>query len=153
MAQTTGAMSPQNMYLGFSTDGSTWTEVTGSGNSVSKSGGERESGSARTFGYTAPIVKYGGKAPLRYTIRGVYSEKAAEAYLLAQAAYDNDTDFYFRYSPGGGDSGDLGFTASAGKVMNPPYPDGSADTPDPILIEFDVEFASLTQAAIGTAGW
>ena len=119
MAQTTGGMSPQNMYVGFSTDGSSWTEVTGSANSVEVSGGERESGSARTFGTTTPITKYGGKAPLTVTVRGVYSEDADEAFRLAQAAYDGDTAFYVRWSPGGGDAGDYGYTTGAGQVMSP----------------------------------
>lgn len=153
MAQTTGGMSPQNMYVGFSTDGSSWTEVTGSANSVEVSGGERESGSARTFGTTTPITKYGGKAPLTVTVRGVYSEDADEAFRLAQAAYDGDTAFYVRWSPGGGDAGDYGYTTGAGQVMSPPYPGGAADTPEPILIEVAVEVPSITAAAIGTAGW
>ena len=153
MAQTTGALSPQDLHVGFSTDGSAWTEVTGSANSVEVSGGERQSGSTRTFQSTAPIVKYGGKESLTVTVRGVYSETADEAYLLAQAAYDNDTALYVRWSPGGGDSGDLGYTTSEGKVMTPPYPSGAADTPDPMLVEIAVEVASVTQASIGTAGW
>ena len=153
MTQTTGGMSPQDMYVGFSTDGSTWTEVSGSSNSVEVGGGERQVGQANTFGTTTAIVKYGGKAPITLTIRGVYSEKTTEAYRLAVAAYDGDTNFYVRWSPGGGDSGDLGYTSSAGKIINPPYPGGTADTPDPILFETTVQVGSVTMAAIGTAGW
>lgn len=153
MTQTTGAMSPQGMYVGFSTDGSSWTEITGSANSVEVGGGDRAVGTANTFGTTTAIVKYGGKAPIEVTVRGVYSEVANEAFLLAQAAYDADSDVYIRWSPGGGDAGDYGYTTGAGKIINPPYPAGAADTPDPILFEFTAHVGSVTAAAIGTAGW
>lgn len=153
MAQTTGAMSPQNMYVGFSANGSSWTDASGYANAVAVSGGERQTGEAFTFDGNTPIVKYGKLGYLTITVTGVYTETAAHIATVAKTAYEAGSAFYVRWSPGGGDAGDLGYTTSAGTVINPPYPGGAADTPDPILLEIVVNVASVTVAAIGTAGW
>ena len=153
MTQTTGAMSPQNMYVGFSTNGSSWTEASGYANAVAVGGGERQTGEAYTFDGNTPIVKYGKLGYLTVTVTGIYTEAAAELYNTAQTAYEAGSAFYVRWSPGGGDAGDLGYTTSEGTVINPPYPAGAADTPDPIMIEIVVNVGSVTESTIGTAGW
>lgn len=153
MAQTTGGMSANAMYVGLSTDGSTWTDVSGYANNVVPSGGERQTGEAFTFDGNTPIVKYGKLGYITVTITGVYTEEANKLYALAKAAYEAGSALYARWSPGGGDSGDYGYTTSVGTVVNPVYPAGSADTPDPILIEVVMNVGSITQSTIGTAGW
>jgi len=153
MAQTTGGMSASNMYVGYSTNGTAWTECSGSANSVEVSGGERQSGEAFTFDGNTPIVKYGKLGYLTVTVRGIYTPDADEIAAVAKTAYEAGSAFYIRWSPGGGDAGDLGYTTSAGTVINPVYPGGAADTPDPIMVEVVLHVGSITQAAIGTAGW
>lgn len=153
MAQTTGGMSANAMYVALSTNNSDWTDVSGYANSVQVSGGERQTGEAFTFDGNTPIVKYGKLGFLTVTITGVYTEEANKLYALAKAAYEAGSTLYARWSPGGGDSGDYGYTTSAGTVINPVYPAGGADTPDPILIEVVLNVGSVTQSTIGTAGW
>ena len=153
MAQTTGGMSANAMYVGLSTDNSSWTDVSGYANSVQVSGGERQTGEAFTFDGNTPIVKYGKLGFLTVTITGVYTEEASKLYALAKAAYEAGSALYARWSPGGGDSGDYGYTTSVGTVVNPVYPMGGADTPDPILVEVVLNVGSITQSTIGTAGW
>lgn len=153
MAQTTGGMSANAMYVGLSSDGSTWTDVSGYANSVQVSGGERQTGEAFTFDGNTPIVKYGKLGFLTVTITGVYTEEASKLYALAEAAYEAGSALYARWSPGGGDAGDYGFTTSVGTVINPVYPMGGADTPDPILVEVVLNVGSITQSTIGSAGW
>lgn len=153
VAQTTGGMSAKDMYVGFSTDGSTWTEVSGAANAVEVSGGERVTGSQPTFTGDTMILKAGKRGTITVTVRGIYSPDADEVYALAKTSYESGGTFYVRWSPGGGDAGDLGYTTDAGIIKNPPYPGGSADSGDPILTEVQVETEYITQSTIGTAGW
>lgn len=153
MTQATGGMSPSNMYVGLSAAGSVWTDVSGYGTSVEVSGGERATGSVYTFEGDTPLQKVGKRGLITVTIRGVYTEAAAQFYTLAKTAYEGGSTLYARWSPGGGDAGDLGFTTNAGVVKNCIYPSGAADSADPILTEIVLEVATVTQAAIGTAGW
>jgi len=153
MAQTTGAMAATGMYVGYSTAGVTYTECSGSSNSVEVSGGERTTGTAFTFDGDTPILKAGKRGPITVTVRGVYTPDADELYAVAKTAYEAGSAFYFRWSPGGGDAGDLGYTTGAGIIKNAPYPGGEVDSGDPILIEVQLECATVTAATIGTAGW
>jgi hypothetical protein len=141
------------MYVGYSTAGSTYTEASGGSNSIQVSGGERTTGAAYTFDGDTPIIKGGKRAPITVTWRGIYSPDADEIFSVAQTAYEAGSAFYLRWSPGGGDAGDLGYTTSQGTVINPPYPGGTADTPDPILVEVVLHVGSITQSTIGTAPW
>ncbi|MFA6271162.1 MAG: hypothetical protein WC657_08215 [Candidatus Paceibacterota bacterium] len=150
MAQTTGGMSANDMYVGVSTDGSTWYDVSGSVGSVLPSGGERQSGEAFTFDGNTPIVKYGKLGYMTVTLRGVYTPDADELYAKAIAAYEAGSAFYARWSPAGGDAGDIGYTTSVGTVVSHVYPGGEASTPDPILIEVVLHVGSITKSVIGT---
>jgi hypothetical protein len=153
MAQTTGGMSANAMYVGLSTDNATWVDVSGYANAVQVSGGERQTGEAFTFDGNTPIVKYGKLGFLTVTITGVYTESASYLYGMSKTAYEAGSALYARWSPGGGDSGDYGYTTSVGTVVNPVYPMGSAETPDPLLCEVVLNVGSITQSTIGTAGW
>jgi hypothetical protein len=150
MVQATGGMSANEMYVALSADGSTWTDVSGYANAVQISGGERQTGEVFTFDGNTPIVKYGKLGFLSVTISGVYTEEASKLYAMAKTAYEAGSALYARWSPGGGDSGDYLYTTSVGTVINPPYPGGSADTPDAILVEITMNVGSITQSTIPT---
>jgi hypothetical protein len=141
------------MFVGFSTDGATWVDASGYSNAVSISDGGRETGEVFTFDGDTPILKAGKRAALTITVTGVYTETAAHLFTVANTAYTAGSALYVRWSPGGGDSGDVGYTSSAGIVTNAIYPSGEADSADAILFEVEVKCASVTKAAIGTAGW
>ena len=153
MAQTTSGMSGADISVGLSTDGTNFTDVSGFANSVEKDGGERVTGNAFTFDGDIAIIKAGKRDPITVTIRGVYTETASEFYDMVVDAYEAGSDLYARWSPGGGDAGDLGYTTGAGIVKSAPYPVGNADEGEPIMVECVLEVASIAEAAIGTAGW
>lgn len=149
MAQTTAAISAKDMAVFLSTDGSTWTnEISGIATSVEISGGERATAGTHTFEGDTPILTIGKRGLLTVTVRCIYTEGASEPYNLAQAAYEAGSDLYVRWSPKGDDSTEYRYTTSAGKVKNPVYPGGSADSADPILIEIVVECSSITEATV-----
>lgn len=153
MAQTTAAMSAKDMYVGFSANGSAWTDASGYATSVSISDGTRNTGEVLTFDGDYPILKAGKRAAVTITVRGVYTETAAHLFTVANTAYEAGSSFYVRWSPGGGDAGDVGFTSAPGIVTNCFYPGGESDSADPILFEVEVKVPYVTKAAIGTAGW
>ena len=153
--QTTGAMSAVDVYVGFSSDGTTWVDVSGTASTVAVSGGERVTGTAYTFVGDGPILKSGKKGPITVTVRSVYDENATNSFQKALTAYDTAGGgaMYVRWSPGGGDSGDFGFQTSAGIVKSCVYPSADVNSGDPIMTEVVVECASVTKSTIGTAGW
>ena len=155
MAQTTSAMPMTAGYLGISTDGSSWTDISGHFMQVSWSGGSRNSGAAYTADGDTAIIKAGKRTPLTVTASVVYTETASEPFDTAMDQYETagGGDLYLRWSPGGGDSGDLGYTTTAGIVKEAAYPQGAVETGEPIPCAIVVECASITRAAIGTAGW
>lgn len=153
MAQTTAAMSAKDMYVAFGTNGTVWTEASGYAVAVEVDGGDRAIGEAYTFDGDYPIIKAGKRAGITVKVRGVYTETATHLFTIAKTAYEAGSAFYVRWSPGGGDAGDLGYTTPSGIVTNCLYPEGASDSADPILFEVDVVVPYVTVAAIGTAGW
>jgi hypothetical protein len=142
-------------YIGFSANGSAWTNVSGSSGGVVVEGGEVQIGEAYTADGNYPLTKVGKMANVSLRIRIVYSEVTGEAYAMAKTAYEGlpTANLYVRWSPGGGGSGDFGYTSAAGYVTLPPYPGGNADDPNPIVVEVNVATSTITQSTIGTAGW
>jgi hypothetical protein len=138
--------------VGVSANGSSWTDVSGSSNTVEVAGGERATGAAYTLSGDVPIIKAGKRGPITVTVRGVYSETATELFASALAAYEATALYYVRWSPGGGDAGDFGYTCN-GYVKSPPYPGGDGASGDPVLCELVIETAQVTKSTIGSAGW
>ena len=153
MAQTTDGMSFTAPNVGISTDGSSWTDISGFAAMVDLSGGDRNTGVVYTADGDTAIIKGGKRTPVTVTASVVYTETASEPYDTVNDAYEAGTALYLRWSPGGGDSGDLGYTTSAGIVKSPVYPTGEVETGDPIMVDIVIEVASITEAAVGTAGW
>lgn len=147
MAQGTG-ISPKDMVVEISSDGSTWTNISGDATSVEPDGGERQTGNFKTFdGDTSGLVR-GKRDPLTAKISILYNEGVSSGWAMVQAAYENNTALYARWAPKGATTGNKRFTTSAGIVKTQPYAGGSADSADPILCEFDLEVQSITPAAI-----
>ena len=153
MAQTTSGMSYAAAYLGHSTDGAAWTEISGHQVSIEISGGERSTGVVYTTDGDTGIIKAGKRAPLMVTANVVYTETADEPYDESNDAYEGGSDYYLRWSPGGGAASDLGYTTSAGIVKQAVYPVGDAESGEPIVVSIVLECASVTESTIGTAGW
>ena len=153
--QSTGAMNSVDVYVGVSTDGSTWADVSGTASSIQVSGGERMTGAAYTFVGDTPIMKRGKKGPIQITFRAVYDENSLNSFQKLLTSYDTagGGDFYIRWSPGGGDSADFGYTSSVGTIKSCVYPSADVNSADPIMVEAVIECGAVTKSVIGTAGW
>jgi hypothetical protein len=148
MAQTTTSLSWENTKLEFSPDNSTWTDISGSTNSVEDSGGEIDVNKLYTHGTTTPIVGYGKKAEHKVSVNVVYTETAGEAWALLSAAYEAQSNAYLRWSPKGGTSGQRRFTTGVGRITKLPYPSGKAESSDPVQISCELTCAVVTPTTI-----
>lgn len=146
MAQTTGAMSFRNAKIEISTNGTTWTDISGFANEISLSGGDRQLGEAFTFDGDTPIIVVGKRSTLDVTVKALYTEGSNDPFEIVRAAYEGGTNLYVRWSPKGGSTGAFIYTSDAGYVQNAPYPVGSASSADAVLLEFTVKTPRITKS-------
>lgn len=157
MAQTTGAISKANYKVEVSTDGSSWTDISGQGATVETDGGEQLIGEQQTANGNAPVVVPSHKTgSVTAVVSVLYTETAGEAFKVVADRYDgSNKTIYFRYSPKGGASGDWRYVASnnAGSVFACPIisclpPDVDAGSGDPAMAEFTVTAPKFVREAI-----
>lgn len=148
MAQTTNALSWANAVIKLSTDGTTWTDVSGYANSVSVDGGERATSEFFTVDGDTPIVTAGKRGFLNITVKAVYTEEGSDAYAMGMAAYENNTPLYLQWIPKGTGAGAFVFTTSVGRVTKPIYPQGAADSADAIQFELGISCGKITKSSL-----
>lgn len=147
MAQTTGGASRSNFKLEVSTDGTTWTDISGAASGVTPSGGEQMIGEQQTADGQFPIVAGSKKFSMRqFEFNCVYTETAGEPWKIVSARYNSvNPTIYCRYSPMGGAIGTQRFlladnagTAFACPIINCLPPEGDASTGDILMFTFSV---------------
>lgn len=157
MPQTTGAFSPANFQIEVSLNGSSWTDISGSANSVSRDGGDQMTGTQFTANGDVPVVVNSNKRDaVTLTISIIYTEVPGEAF---QTVYDRyigaDKTIYLRYAPKGSTVSNKRYVCanSAGTAIPVPIisclpPETDSASGDPALTEFSVITPNLFQEAI-----
>lgn len=149
MAQTSNALAKSNFMLEVSVNGSDWVDIRGTATKVTPSGGDQLTGSQQTADGDAPIVTHANKTePQQWQCDIVYTEAQAEAFMIVRDVYESgDKAIFARYSPGGGNPGDLMYytadaagEAFAAPIVNCMAPEGDASTGDPLLASFTLIF-------------
>ena len=125
MAQTTNSLTFKDNKLEISTDGTTFTDISGHSNKVTVDGGERAVEELFTF-----------------------DGDTADAQEVLRAAYEAGSAIYARWSPAGGATGDFQYTTGAGVVVSNPYPGGEAESADVMAAEYKIAVPSITKAAV-----
>jgi hypothetical protein len=150
MAQTTLATSSRNAVLEISTDGSTWTNISGYAQSVTAGDGTRLTGTAHTFDGDGPIIVAGKLDAQEATVGILYTEENDGAYDRVKDAFaTTNSTLYLRVAPLGSTSGNLRHTSSKGVITQfPAFPELDSSSGDPIMIEFTVQIGSWTTATI-----
>lgn len=148
MAQTTDAMTFEDCKVEISPNGSTWYDASGFANSVAISGGERQTGETYTFDGEFAIVRRGKSEPLEVQLNVVYTEVTSDPADRMLTAYENGTDFYVRWSPGGGNIGDYMYTTEVGIITSPPYPGGEAGGGDPVVVSLNLKVGKINRTTI-----
>jgi len=147
MTQLSAAISLRDCKVEISTNGTTWTDISGAASSVEVGGGDRQTGEVYTFDGDTALITFGKREPLEVTVKTVYSEGTSEPFEIARGAYEGGTAFYVRWSPRGGATGQARYTTSEGRVTAFGYPVGEVGG-DPLLIEFTVRVADVTRSLI-----
>ena len=148
MTQTTGAISMRNNKIEASTNGSSWTDISGTANSIVAGGGEREIEQTPTFDGDTMIVTAGKRGAIELKVRILYTEGASDAAEVARAAYEAGTAYYLRWSPKGGTSTQFMYTSAAGYIKENTYPGGDAKSAEAIALEYTVVTPSITKSVI-----
>jgi len=143
MPQTSNAISFANCTIFLSTNGTSWTDVSGYANSVTVDGGERAVSEFFTVDGDTPIITKGKRSLLEVTVKAVYTEAGSDPFAMALTAYEAGSPLYVKWIPKG-----TGYTyiTSAGVVTAPVYPQGAADSSDAITTEVKIKCATITKS-------
>lgn len=126
-----------NALIQYSEDGATWEECSPNLASVNVSGGERRTGEVSVFGSDSDVIGTGSRQPVEITFRLIFQNSPVSFWQTIQDAYEDNSDIYFRWFPGGGVEGDLGMESNAGRIVRPPTPaQGDASNAAPLTCEF-----------------
>jgi len=144
MPQASGAISMKNNKVEISTDGVNWIDISGYSNEVTWDGAERATEGTTTFSGDKMILTTGKRELVNVNVKAIYTEGLADPIPVAQAAYDNDTDLYIRWSPKNAVAGSKMHTTDAGRVKKPCYPQGSSSEATAVLADIDLVAPGVT---------
>lgn len=136
MPQTTAAFSAKNAKIEYSTQTNTgWVDISGWANSITVSGGERQTGEAYTFDGDTAIVTTGKRAGRTAEITTLYTEGTTDAWVTLDTLYKAGTATYLRFTPRGLQgslTGELVHTSSTSYsyITNVSLPEASSDSGD-----------------------
>ena len=133
---STDAISAVDYKIEISTDGTSFTDISGYANEVSISGGERENSEVYVLGDDSAAILIGHRSPVEITISVLYTEGDSDPMKTLWDAYCNKTTYYVRIAPKGGESGEFLFTSNEGffTAVNAP-PGADPSSADPLLVE------------------
>lgn len=153
MAQTTAAVANACAKVWISTNGTTFTDISGVTQSVQDTEQTRMSGEAYTLDGEGPIVKRGKKEPMETTVTIIYTETDAEAYEQVRIQFEQsgcNVPFYLRYSPRGGLADNEQLTTGEGILTAFTYPALDASSAAPIVAGFKIKHPGFTTTIIAS---
>lgn len=149
MPQTTTALSAVDAKIEFSTDGTTWIDISGSSNSIEPGEQSRQSGEVYTFQGDTAIITAGKREPLEIEVKVVFTPTAGEAWATVRPAFEAaGGKGYLRWSPQGGSTGQKQYTTDAGVLTSLTYPPAVADDANPIMTGFKLKTPKVTESTI-----
>jgi hypothetical protein len=157
MAQTSTTVSGVIAKIQISADLATWTEISGSSQSVQSTDQERASNEAYTLDGDTAIIATGKRQPIDLEFNIVYTATATEAYELARAIFENATTgskVYVRWTPSGGTDATAPMyrtpiTGSPAFVTMFRYPPVDAAAPGPVMGMFRVRTPLVEKTTAG----
>ena len=158
MAQTTAGIPVSGFKVEVSTNGSVWTDISGSAATVTVEGGDNKVGTQFTAdGEEAIVVGANKVEPRTVTVRSIYTETSGEAFDKVWTQYDGaEKSIYLRWSPRGGSAGDfqyscaVGGAAAAVPIVSCTLPEQDAGAEDVALFEFSVMTPGLLKSTVST---
>lgn len=148
MAQTTTAQSGVAGLVEFSTNGSSWTDISGSISSVDPGEQAKDAGEEYTLTGDYAVLGEGKFKPIDVTAKGVWTPTSGEAWAVVVAAWAAKGKVYLRWSPQGGASGTKRYTTDAGYMTSLMWPKTDANDAKPIPCGFKLKTPKITESTI-----
>ncbi len=121
----------------YSEDGAVWEECSTVVTSLAHSGGDRITGEQLPFNADSFVIGVGARQPLDLNFRVLFQNSQTSFWQTVWDAYEDNSDFYFRWFPAGGIEGALGMETGAGRITKAPMPaQGDANNASPLSCEF-----------------
>lgn len=154
MPQTTGAMNTIDAVLEVSTNGTSWTNISGSANKVEVVELTADTGAAASLEGQYKIVRVGKSNPAEVKATIFYTEVANEAFAILWAQYNTaGKPLYMRWAPAGNNGEWRWFTADAndnktpGRISRLQLPGADAETAAPTLLSFSLMVTKVGREA------
>lgn len=156
MAQTTDGFYKGQGDFEVSTNGSTWTDISGWVTNVDHADGNRESSETKTLDGDTPFVLGGKRNGERFTVSIVFTEGASDAWTTVRDEFTANNGIHVRWAPKGNTTGNLLFssadtagTAAKAVIEQCPIPSADATSADPSMVDmvfFAAQFIESTVA-------
>ena len=134
--------------LEISANGSSWTDISGYATSVDPGDMVRNDGEVFVFSSDTGQVITGKLAIREISLRILYTEGASDVFDTIRDAIEANTDYYIRWSPQGGSTGDFRFTSDAGKWVSINDPMAEADSADAVVLTATFKTPFVTKSTI-----
>lgn len=147
MAQTTGAMSGSAATISYQSGGTgTYTDISGSSQSVDVVSLTKMTGEAYTFDGSYAVLTVGKNEPVEVVVNVLYTDTTTEAYQTMLTAFEQGTLISLKWVPGGATAGADTYTTSAGQITAIDLPAIDASSAGPIMASFTLRCASIAHS-------
>ena len=148
MAQIQTARSAKNYQVEWTTNGSTYTDISGYSTSVADSGGDRKTGEAFTYGDDYPVIGAGKRASRTVDVEVLYNEDST-AFLSLYTLQQSGGQFGLRLTPrgletGAGTVGRYVTQTTYGLLTKLDLPTGNPDDGKPMICKLTVQTPTVT---------
>lgn len=148
MAQSTTAQSGTAGLVEFSSNGSSWTDISGTITSVDPGDQAKDVGEDYTLSGDFALLGEGKFKPIDVTAKGLWTPTGGEAWATVVAAWIAKGKVYVRWSPQGGASGQKRYTTDAGYFTSMAWPKTDASDAKPIPCGFKLKTPKITESVI-----
>lgn len=148
MAQTVGQTSFRNAVIEYSTNGSSWVDMSGVSNKIDPSGGDRQQGEEFTGDADTAVIAIGKREPIKLGVDIVYSEATTDHFVNMETYHQGGTALKIRWAPKGSATGNFRYTTDTGYITSFTPPAGEYGSGDPILVSLEMTAAYYSRAAI-----
>jgi hypothetical protein len=138
-------MSCARIDISTNSDCSSWTNVSGSANSITGTEQTKMTGEEYTFDGNGALVEVGKYEPFDMVVRIVFTNQATEAYRLVREEFMSgacDGKMCIRYIPSGAVGGD-GFQTNYAPITAFQWPEVNAGAAGPIMTQFTLRVSEI----------
>lgn len=148
MAQITGAISARSAKVEYSTNYSTYTDLSGGATSISVNGGDRISGEAYTFDGETPVITVGKMTPAEITVKSLYVSVSTGHFAIMSDMKAKATPLNVRWAYDTATTGSWRFTTATGFLTSAPPPAADAASGDPLAFEWTIKVGTIAEAVV-----